>query len=253
MTMAAVIALDIGGTNTRIALVKKGQISRYIKIKTPHTKKKFLHLIRNEIQKANSSEVSAIAVSIAGPLKDGIIKNPPNLPLKNFNLKHYLFTHFKKKIEVENDANCAALAELRYGCKKKNFVVMTFGTGVGGGVIIEGKLYTGEGYASELGHMIIHNGKNLEYWWKLQRRKNIPQKIKNDSIQHVAEGIASVINIFDPEIIVIAGGIRKNSPTYLEAIKRKVYPFVILPKKTPIAFSKLDHPGILGASLLIKD
>ena len=86
-----------------------------------------------------------------GPLENGIIKNPPNLPLRNFNLKKELEKRFHKKVVIENDVHCVALAEAKLGCKKKNFVVLAFGTGIGGGIIIEGKLYTGQGYAGELG------------------------------------------------------------------------------------------------------
>ena len=251
--MATVIALDIGGTNTRIARVNNGIISHYIKLKTPHTKGTFLFLLKNEIRKLITPDIHAIAVAIAGPLKDGIIKNPPNLPLKNFNLKKYLSDLFHKRVEVENDAHCVALAELQYGCKKKNFVVIIFGTGVGGGVVINGKLYTGEGYASELGHMIIHQGKDMEYWWKLQRRKNIHYKLKQQALTHVGEGIGSVINIFDPEIVILTGGIRKNGTPYLNELRKKAYGSVLLPKKTPIIFSRLAHPGILGAGLLVRN
>ena len=60
---------------------------------------------------------------------------------------------------VENDANCVALSEARLGCKKKNFIVLTIGTGIGGGVIIDGRLYIGQGYAAELGHVVIKEGK----------------------------------------------------------------------------------------------
>ena len=76
---------------------------------------------------------------------------------------------FKKPVEVANDADCVALSEAKYGCKKKNFFILTLGTGIGGGIIIDGKLYTGQGYGGELGHIILHDGKDLEHMWKENR------------------------------------------------------------------------------------
>lgn len=270
MGMKKVIAIDIGGTNIRIALVENNKIFKLEKFKTSNTKKEFLRTLINGIKKLDSSRVIGIGVSIAGPVKSGIIKNPPNLPLKNFDIRKFLKKIFKKRVEVENDANCAALAELNFGIKKKNFVVITLGTGVGCGVVIDKKLYIGDGYASELGHMILHNGKDFEYYWKLhkketrkyfgkylsikelmERKDKTAQRIANENIEYVAQGLASIINIFDPEVIVITGGGKNNGKIYLKKIKNKMRKYVIIPKQIVVYYSKLENPGILGASLLL--
>ena len=264
-----IIVVDVGGTNLKIALIKKGRVLKFKNIKTPSSEKKLLNEVVNGIKAFNSFSISKIGVSVAGPVKNVIIKNPPNLPLKNFDLKTFLENKFRKKIAVENDANCAALSELYYGVKKSNFVVITLGTGVGCGVIINKKLYVGEGYASELGHMIIDNGRDLEYYWQLHRKKSkkyfgkeffikelmeMNNKKANDmvkeNIQHMAQGFASIINIFDPEVIVITGGGRNNGVRYLNSVRRETHKYVIIPKKTPIYYSRIEHPELIGASLL---
>lgn len=264
-----VIAVDVGGTNLKIALIKKGKLLKFKNIKTPKSEKKLLGELIKHIKTFNSFGVRKIGVSVAGPVKNGVIKNPPNLPLKNFDIGNFLRNRFRKKVAVENDANCAALAELYYGIKKTNFVVITLGTGVGCGVIIDGKLYVGEGYASELGHMIVHDGKDLEYYWQLHRKESRKhfgkelfikelmnlnnkkaKKMVDDNIRYMAQGFASIINIFDPEAIIITGGGRNNGIRYLNRIRRETYNYIIIPKKTPIYYSRMEHPELIGASLI---
>ncbi|MBU3923653.1 MAG: ROK family protein, partial [Nanoarchaeota archaeon] len=159
---AKIIAVDLGGTNLRIALIKENKILGYIKERTPITsdgiKKRIFELVENYM----SDDVKGIAVASPGPLKNGTIMNPPNLPLRNYNLKKALEKKFKVPAVVKNDADCVAYAELMLGYRRKNFIVLTLGTGIGGGVIIDGKLYRGGGYAGELGHIILDDGKDFE-------------------------------------------------------------------------------------------
>jgi len=239
------IGADIGGSNLRVALVNNGKILKYSHIKTPNNKSSFLNAIVSEIKKIDESAVSGIGIGIPGPLKNGKLINPLHIPLHNFNLEKYLKNIFKKKVALENDANCVALAEARYGCKKKNFLIITFGTGIGGGIIINGKLYTGNGFAGEFGH-INHKGVSLESAWIKQRGKPRSHEI----IKLIAQSIGSLINIFDPDIIIFTGGIDKRSE-FLKDIRESVSPYILSPRKVPIQFTQLKHAGILGASLLV--
>lgn len=266
-----VIAVDLGGTNLRVSLVHGKKILRYIKNDTPKTAKELLKVLYESIDLLMSKDVIGIGVGSPGPLKDGVIKNPPNIPLKNFNLKEALEKKFKRPVVIENDVHCVALAEAKLGCKKKNFIVFAFGTGVGGGIVIDGKLYLGQGYAGELGHITLSNGKYLEELWQenaryikehfgkntlirdLIKMKNRETDMALESISdHMGQGIASAINIFDPEIVILNGGIKEAGDPMLDRIKKHVKQHVILPHDTPISWSKLNHPGTLGASLLIE-
>lgn len=274
--MVKVIAVDIGGTNLRVSLVENQKIKHYIKKNTPKDAKKLLFELDNSISQIISKDIRGIGVGSPGPLKNGIIKNPPNIPLKNFNLKRYLEKKFKKKVVVENDVHCIAIAEAKLGCKKKNFIVLAFGTGVGGGIIIDGKLFTGGnskssgGYGGELGHIVIENGKFLEDLWKESKKKieenfgkNIlikdlikmkdqkAEEILNEITDFIAKALGSLANIFDPEVIVLSGGFKETGDVLLKEIEKKAQRYVILPKKISIQWSKLDHPGTLGASLLV--
>jgi len=171
---------------------------------------------------------------------------------------------------VENDANCSALAEAKFGCKKKNFLLLTLGTGIGGGIILNGELYKGRGYAGELGHIILDHGKDFEelaaskrleevtmkefgkpmLFYELMKMKNPKaKKILDEFTKYYGQGIASIIHCFDPEAIILAGGIKETGEGFLRMIRKHAKEYFHLPKKTPIIWSKLKHPGIMGASL----
>jgi predicted NBD/HSP70 family sugar kinase len=268
-----IIAMDLGGTNLRIAIVQNNKILKYYKEKTPKTSAGIKMRIFELIEGFMSKEVKGIAVASPGPLRNGTIRNPPNLPLRNYNLKKALQDKFKVHAEVKNDADCVALAEAKLGCKKKNFVILTLGTGIGGGVVINGKLYRGEGYAGELGHIILDNGKDFE---SLASSKNLKKmtskvfgrevlfhelmkmkdrkakKILEEFFEYYGQGIASIMHCFDPEIIILAGGIRECGNNFLRMIKKHTKKYLILPRNIPIKWTKLSHPGIFGASLSIK-
>lgn len=271
--VGAKIAVDLGGTHLRTAIVKNNKILRYEKKRTPKNETDLIKELVKSIENLMTKDIKGIGIASPGPLENGIIKNPPNLPLKNYNLKKTLRNKFKVKVEIENDANCVALAESKFGCKKKNFFILTLGTGIGGGIIINGELYKGQGYAGELGHIILHNSEYLENLGAWKRAKTLTRKYFKKQILisdlakmrdsrarkileelsfYLGQGIASLINVFDPEVVVLAGGMREAGEKFLDRIKEQAYRYVLLPKKTPIVWSKIKHPGIIGAGLLIK-
>lgn len=269
-----VIAIDLGGTNMRVGLAEGNGIVRYVKKDTPKKSKELLDTLVSSIEEVIARDkISGIGIAMPGPLKEGVVKNPPNLALKNFNLKKYLEKKFKTKVEICNDADCVALAEAKLGCKKKNFIILTLGTGVGGGIVINGELYHGKGYGGELGHLVLNDGKFFEDLVAGKRLNPLTKKkfgremmikdlmdekskkadaIVDEFADYLGQGIGSLINVFDPEVVVIAGGVRESGNKFLNKIKKAAKKYVILPTKTKIEWSKLDHPGILGAGLLVK-
>ncbi len=265
-----VIAIDLGGTNLRIAIVKDRKVLKYWKERTPKTASEIKKRIFGLVENFMSDEVKGIAVASPGPLRNGTIRNPPNLPLRNWNLKRELEKKFKVPAVVKNDANCVAFAELKLGHKKKNFILLTLGTGIGGGVIIDGKLYRGCGYAGELGHIVLDGGKDFEslaaskrlvalttdvfgepkLFHDLMKMKDVrAKKILGEFVEYYGQGIASLIHCFDPEIVVLAGGVSECGEGFLRMIRKSARKYNKLPKTTPIVWTKLGHPGVLGASL----
>ena len=246
------LAIDIGGTYLRSALIKKTKLYNFKKQKIERNKKKLLLQITEAISSLNSWKINSIHISAPGPLEGGIIKNTPNIPLKNFDLKEYVEKIFHKKVFIENDAKCAALAELYFGCKKSNFIYITIGTGIGGGIIINKKLYRGQGFAGEWGHINSEKNKDFEKIWQENRTDFNKASIKQTKIisYNIGKLIALLINIFDPEIVIIGGGIKKAGNKFLNEIKNITYSSLFIPRRTPIKFSQFNEPSLIGASLL---
>jgi glucokinase len=264
------IAIDLGGTNMRVSVVENNKILRYVKKKTPKSSKLLLDQLSNMIENSLESDIRDIGISSAGPLLNGVIKNPPNLPLKNFNLQRFLEKKFKRRVKIANDAECAALAEFGLGCKKQNFFLLTLGTGIGGGVIINGQIFNGMGYGGELGHLIINDGKDLENLWKEQRslsrkyfgegilikdlirmKSEKSNKFILDISKYLGQGIASLVGVFDPEVVILSGGVSETGNGFLNKIKKEAKKYNMLPRMPDIKWSRLEHPGTLGASLLV--
>mgnify|MGYP001563271350 CR=1 FL=1 len=274
MKRGRVIGVDLGGTNLRAGLIDKNRIIKFIKIRTLSNKNSLLKALEDVIKEVFDINIIGIGIGSPGPLKDGVLMNPPNIPLRNFDLKKFFQKKFNIRCEVENDAKCVALAELNFGCGKgkKNFYILTLGTGIGGGVIIEGKLYNKGDFGGELGNIYLDNGKTFESLasgGEIKRRSlNVFKKeldasdlmklndrkardIIEDITESLARGIGSLINVFNPEIVVLAGGMREAGDKFLDLIRKKAEKYIFLPGKYEIVWSKLEEPGILGASLLL--
>jgi glucokinase len=171
-----VLAADVGGTNTRMAVVTDaGEILTLLKKSTrckdgrEEMMKFIISFAREVIEKSNLPEekICGMGIGFPGPLnaKSGIIFNPPNLTgWDNVPLKDILEEELKMPVSVENDANCAALGEwwkgAGAGTGTSSMVCITLGTGVGGGIILDGKVWHGAScIAGEIGHTtVIRNG-----------------------------------------------------------------------------------------------
>lgn len=276
-----IVGIDLGGTNIKFGLVDNGKIIKKIKMKT-EADKGSSHIIKRIITGISlikeGYKIEGIGIGSPGPLdyKQGIIINPPNLPFRNFNLKKAIQERFKTKVEIENDAKCAALAEKKYGKGKhlKNFIVLTIGTGVGSGAILDGKLYHGNMFATEMGHMIIRDYKDvedlvsgtaIEQRAKKSLGKRIEakdlvisaklgnkgaQKLINEVAKDLAIAFTNLTHIFDPELIIINGGVKEAGNYLFDKAKKEMDKLTMFEGK--IALSDLENAGILGAASLIK-
>jgi glucokinase len=271
-----VLCLDIGGTNIRAGIVEGIKIKDYKKVKTPAKKRDILERLFEIIE--SYPKQSAICVSTAGFEKNGRIMQSLNNDMDGAPLTKILKERFKARVYVENDANCAALAEAHYGVGKgkKNFVLLTLGSGIGGGAILNGKLYRGQGGAIEPGIMIIDKGEIFEYWasgnasvrlaheagmgkitsWELEEKANKGDKkaraVYKKVGYYLGVGLANLVYIFDPEILIIGGGFSRVKHIYPEMSKtfRKLYKLNPKPSIVKAKFS--DDAGLIGAGLLAK-
>ncbi len=162
------IGFDIGGTNIRVGLgLDNGRIVGFFKEKTEANKgiaeviNKIVLLVRKITDQYSDVKIEGVGIGIAGILKpsQGIVCFSPNLPgWRNIPLVKILQKRVQLPVFIENDANLIALGEAWQGAGKdeENFVLLTLGTGVGGGIIANGKLWTGETSGAEFGHMKIN-------------------------------------------------------------------------------------------------
>lgn len=215
-------------------------------------------------------EIKAIGVGSPGPLnaEKGIITNPVNIPLKNFNVVKAISEKYSIPAYLDNDANVAAIGEYMFGAGKgtQNMVYVTVSTGIGGGAIINGRIYRGHTNNSlEVGHTTIdpdgpkcncgnygcleamasgtaisrrakeaiENGCNTslsnyknptakEVFDEAYKGDEVSVKILDKCLNYLGIGIANVITNFDPELVIIGGGVSKGGQIVFDKVKEVV-------------------------------
>lgn len=284
------IGIDLGGTKTEgILLDESLKVIERKRIPTIQDYKKIIETITilvNDLKLKSDGRVT-VGVCMPGVIskKTGLIKNSNTQCLIGMPLKKDLEKTIGQKILMENDANCFAMAEARLGAAQNYDVVfgVIMGTGVGGGIVINGKIHNGRSnIAGEWGHHIIRpqgnrcycgkqgcvetyvSGPALEKRWKDLTGKNesLPEIIQNFSgnkaeewkkefLENFAIGLANVVNILDPDVVVLGGGV-SNIPFLYDEGKNLIYKNVFNDlTDTPILKNKLgDSAGVFGASLL---
>lgn len=162
------IGIDIGGTSIKSGVVNhQGEVITKHAVTTPkNDNEAFLEALYESVTKVmaeakiTASDIKAIGIGNPGVVdrERGILLEAHNIGFENVPARQYLREHIADvPVLVENDANCAALGEFYRAQNSKNFVFVTLGTGIGGGIIINGKLFTGaNGAAGELGHIVTH-------------------------------------------------------------------------------------------------
>lgn len=264
------LGIDLGGSKILTAVVdSRGEMLSSDESMTPATKgreaviQSILDSVHSALKQAGVaiSEICAVGVGAAG-ISDpeaGILFTSPNLPgLRDVPLRDIVQERLGKKTFLINDANAAALGEFYFGAARgaRNFVYITLSTGIGGGIVIDGKIYTGAiGAAGEVGHMTIDdegplcNCGNRGCWETLasgtalarEARHRIKEGVRTSILEYaggdvekvtaqvvhtaaqqgddlakeviaqigyyVGVGLANLINIFNPELIVIGGGL----------------------------------------------
>jgi len=287
------ICIDIGGTSIKYGVLSdEGEIFIDGTVSTKVTEKEnFIlsdvkKLVRNILDEYRNYEIKGICVSTAGvvnPEKGEIAYAGPTIPkYTGTKIKEELEKEFSISCEVENDVNCAGLGEYWKGAGKgsKSMVCLTIGTGVGGSVILDGKLLNGIGYtAGEIGYMdvngsYIQNIASSRYLVeKVQKEKVEKEGITdaitgvdifelakkgdeiciagiNEIISNLAVGVRNIIYLLNPEVIVIGGGITAQKEYLEEKIRNEVNDGMIsdMFRKTRIELAQQgNQAGLLGA------
>jgi glucokinase len=313
----AAVGLDLGGTNLKGGLVfPRGEVTGWtvtppgIERGPDHIIDELAALARSLIRAAEErgTEVSGVGVATPGiidPEFGGLTGGAENLPgWKNAPFMKVLHRRLGLPVYAHNDVSATVLGELWFGAGngRKNIIMASFGTGVGGGIVINGELYAGSrGYAGEIGHMVTSvNGRpcacGMQGCWEeyasirgilrtargrlaagdggcplaeLDRRGELtPEAIfdaagrgdplAEDIVDEVARdtaiGIGSLINIFNPELFIIGGGIASAGEPYLNAIQRYLADWTLpdaLAQTEVVPASLGYQAGVIGAAVLV--
>jgi len=291
------IGLDIGGTNIKGVLMKDGRVIDKIKIKTKSksNKKNLIAQIFEciKILMEKRKGIKGIGIGVPSPIdfKNQKILNPPNVPaLKNLYLGKLIKNKFKIKTIIDNDVHCLVGGEaiLGAGKNKKIVVGLGLGTGVGGGIVMNKKIFRGQrGTSGEIGHtMIQKDGRECkcgargcletyinEKGIRKTAKEIFGREISSITLRQMAEkgdkkaikvweitgrylglGLANLVDIFNPEIIVIGGGIANAGEFLIGPAKEEMKKNVLSPiaKNTPVVRAKLgEWAGAIGAGLLL--
>ena len=249
--MSKIVALDIGGTNTRVALInEKYEIENVlIKPTVVGNLELFLASVKNAIKEAIPSfeDVLAFSVGVPGRVRyDGYIYALPNVHITAIPLSEYLEKEFGLPCFVRNDAEVAALAEANVGPYKdaKSLYFVTVSTGVGGALCIDGKLVNSSyevGHTMTAYHNEIHefehmcsgtglrrlcdmNGLNVEdaraFFELVKNEHPLALRVYKDWIRLMAEWIEMNQDNFSPEVFTFTGGVMKSKDIFFEDLRR---------------------------------
>ncbi len=279
--------IDLGGTQVRVALARSdGQLVGSFKTKTPllGTPQRMVEWAATEIERNRGREkVRSITIAAPGPIdiERGVLVNPPNLPgWHNVPLADLLHRATGARVHVANDADMAGLGEFHRGAGRgtQNMVYITWSTGVGGGLIINGHLHRGaHGTAGEIGHMIIApdgpldncgqrgcleamaGGASLaretghpaeELFRAAARGDRHARAVVERAARYMGLALISLTNAIDPELFVMGGGVTRSwalvQPTMLATLKSS--PFIKPARRPLLRRARLgDRAGQVGA------
>ena len=299
----SVIGVDIGGTFIKAGVVDKaGNILSSIKVPT-NSKQGKVEVIKTIIfaierlmpnygmskYGKSKSRISHIGIGVPGSVdtKKGVIIHSPNTPLSNVPLAKILQKKFRKKVILENDANCFGIAEAKAGAGRRYNTVLclTLGTGIGSALVVDGKLYKGKGGAPELGHTTIningpkcscgsfgcveeyvssrgllriarHHGINANDPKDVFLAAKSSNKSAINAIKTFEEygrllgtALANFVDAFDPDIIVLGGQISKSWTYFNKSMtaEMKRRSFLSPCKVVP---TKIEEAGVVGAGFI---
>lgn len=276
--MSVYIGVDLGGTNMRAGRVENDCLVAQASEKTPKSPKdtaETIDLLERVIRSVWTPEVSAIGIGVPGLVdrQNGVVYNLVNIPHWDVvPLREILEARFGTRVVIDNDANCFALGERVFGVGRQyeNFVGLTLGTGLGGGIIQQGRLLADSNCGSGEFGMMPYRDNILEYYcsgsyfmniWGVDGKTMYERALKGDAEaleayrqlgEHIAAAVKIVMLAVDPEMIVFGGSVAAAHALFekslWENLRDFAYPNSV--KRLRIFFSEMENPAILGAASL---
>lgn len=311
------IGIDVGGTNVKFALISPNGEILYSNSTPTRSEMGYEYTVNNIKQaistliketNSNTKDIKGIGFGFPGQIdyKNGIVVNLPNISgWNNVHISEIIKKEFGIETKIDNDVRCAALGELKYGAGKgcENLICITVGTGIGSGIILNGKLIRGAtNTAGEIGHIklfpdgeklcgcgdygcleayvsgpsivemaenYIKGGKSTKFREMAEDGKITPyivakaaeagdmvaKKIFDFMGEYLGTGLASVVNLLNPEKIIIGGGVATCGNLLINPLKE-----TLLKRAMPIPAQAVDivpaqlgnNAGVIGSSLLIE-
>lgn len=274
------IGVDLGGTNLRAGLIDGGVITsvNQVLLEEKDSLQKTISQLISVIAPLLNPEVRGIGIGVPSvvDIENGIVFDVVNIPSwQRVELKKILETEFNIPVFVNNDVNCLALGEHRYGQAKSfsSFVALALGTGLGAGIIINDSLYSGyncgageigslpyldsnfEFYTSSTFFDTLNSTTALEAHDAALKGSEEALKLWNEYGFHLGNVIKAIAYTYDPEAIVLGGSIAKAynffEGSMNEAISDFQFPETI--KRLKILRSKVDNIALLGAAALVNN
>jgi len=299
-----IIGVDLGGTNLKIALFdRKYRIIDRSTLNTRRFYEKdvlisalidsiFRTIVNNRLAR---EDIIGLGLGFPGPIDHtlGIVHFLPNIPgWREVNLKALLQKRLKLPVFIDNDANLMTLAEHKLGAAKgfNNAICITLGTGVGGGLIINGQLYRGSDNATgEIGHVPINergpycncggigcleayigNARIIRQAQKLLHRKVLLEDLTALAYKgnraaidiwtnvgsRLGVALTGVVNLLNPDIIVIGGGVAEAGKILFDSIRQTIglRAMAVQARRVKIVKAKLGaNAGLIGAAVMVRE
>lgn len=311
------IGIDVGGTNVKIALVDgegkiiySNSVPTYAQMGYEYTVNNIKQAIRDLMKETNTEakDIQGIGFDFPGQVdcKTGVVKNAPNIPgWVNVPIAQMIEEEFNIPTRIDNDVRCAALGELKFGAGRgcENFVCITVGTGIGSGLVINGKVVRGAANAAgEIGHIklqmedgplcgcgdsgcleafasgpsivamaqeYLKGGKSAKFRElagdgeitpyivakAAEAGDPVAKRIFEKMGYYIGMGLTSVINLLNPEKIIIGGGVAECGELLLDPIRRTINERAMKVQREAVEIVPAElgnSAGVIGASMLIE-
>lgn len=289
MNLAA--GIDVGGTkclgvviDLDVDITSEHNILRQVRHPTPRVTE-LVHVLRKIV--VELGEANSIGVGVPGLITlNGVMRASPNIPgSTDVEVGPELAVRLGRRIHVDNDGNAAALAEWRYGAGRgaQNLWMVTLGTGIGGGHVLNGVVQRGvNGFAGEIGHFVVNpdgprctcgrkgcwevyaSGRGLKMLASGEPGESVIERARQgdaDAVavleayaRWVAIGLSNITNVSDPDVIVVGGGVSEAADVFMPMVRRWFVETLYSPEQRThpdLRVAQLgEHAGAIGAALL---
>lgn len=288
MASSSILGIDLGGTKTVMTRFDAGTLERQEERRWATRAKDGMEEVLKDIvltaEELRRADTTGVGIGVPGLVAqpEGRLINAPNIKdARDLPLKLLLEEQLQLPVTVDNDANCFVLVESAMGAAvgKKVVVGITFGTGVGGGVVIDGNIFRGaHGYAAEIGHMLLlpgkppyetdyHRGEVEQFLSGTALGKRCPSAndpreylegdtcsfLRPDIFREIAWLCTNLTHLLDPDMIVFGGSTGHAFQPHLEDIRREQQEWMLPGTPVPeLAIARLKDAGTLGAALLMR-